>query len=1025
MSRYRYSPHHNRKNHAAPKVERGLKQRSYPYIAAMREEEAARLLNQKEKDAMNRAKNDPLLMLHVERPGQLQRAAAADAEKACAEASYSDFESFMLYAEIRLKDELSQSRISRREARNMPLIAVCCELLLRLGRAFPQCSTLVKLIAREMARGIYLDFDEETFIAESDRWSQSYGPLRSMIGGAQPPEQASFLHTWTPFFAVVEAQTKALKVAETKVKAFRGAGLTAGQLSEKRQRLMMNAIQKWQSMLLRRCFDNWRRANQMRKRQLSRLRQRRTRIYFDAWQMALLQKRCDTLQAFNRELEEEVALLEENTLELRDQRDALKVNKKELEKSLDDAKNVELQQSDNETRLKEELAQVKRERDLLREILESYRKQDLAKIESLLGKPRSSNNTKTFGKGWDLPQHIYKMYQADASTRVQQPNRADRLAQRKKALEIAGEEMKAEKPEDTVMRWANHHLQSCGIRTSIENMSSHLKDGEKLAAIISSVCGESMAPQDETGSANTKESNSKEEEHVQKRKVDSKENEGLENETGTINRSANQDENSANTTFYESVAKELDPSKRVTMCVQGANNFFEMPETLIEEQDILSGDADSNFAFLSYLFVMHPGLDDQSKLQIEWKRQWEILRSYDPPSSPSFSALDSDHNALNNYVRPFKETRQMRQELEDVAEFDLKSQNVYWDASRKVLRMLIGELSARLRGSTGTMSAMEESKEMKTYSCIPTRKIADLLDIEEECKAASVASNAHNSNAKTKGNHPWLNKHADTLEAQKSSEEPSRHATHDGVTMDDKRDASTTAQSLPSKVQAIQSDTVGAFDISIKGGIQSRSTQPAKSEKLQIAEAELAHLENYLGKQYKDLKKIFRAYGALGGGAASTISRGEFATLMKDIRVYDKSFTPAEADIIFLRSNWELDAETGDLRASADRSLTCTEFVEALVRIAQARFSSQQTTTLKGCVEALFNRCLIPFAQRSDVDRFRKLLRQKRVQDVFAKYQSKLKMVFLETAGNDDTIQLDEFTRFLKKQRHCQQHVSS
>ena len=43
-----------------------------------------------------------------------------------------------------------------------------------------------------------------------------------------------------------------------------------------------------------------------------------------------------------------------------------------------------------------------------------------------------------------------------------------------------------------------------------------------------------------------------------------------------------------------------------------------------------------------------------------------------------------------------------------------------------------------------------------------------------------------------------------------------------------------------------------------------------------------------------------------------------------------------------------------------------------------------------------------------------KIARRSAVQEVFAKYESKLKMVFLTTAGNDDTIQLDEFTRFLK-----------
>ena len=51
---------------------------------------------------------------------------------------------------------------------------------------------------------------------------------------------------------------------------------------------------------------------------------------------------------------------------------------------------------------------------------------------------------------------------------------------------------------------------------------------------------------------------------------------------------------------------------------------------------------------------------------------------------------------------------------------------------------------------------------------------------------------------------------------------------------------------------------------------------------------EIAELEKFLGKHYKDIQKIFRAYGALGSGAASSISRGEFSLLLKDIKIYGK-----------------------------------------------------------------------------------------------------------------------------------------
>ena len=181
------------------------------------------------------------------------------------------------------------------------------------------------------------------------------------------------------------------------------------------------------------------------------------------------------------------------------------------------------------------------------------------------------------------------------------------------------------------------------------------------------------------------------------------------------------------------------------------------------------------------------------------------------------------------------------------------------------------------------------------------------------------------------------------------------------------------------------------------------------------AAEQIKQLSQYLGQNYKDIKKIFRAYAASGGGAASSISRGEFATLLKDIKIFDRGFTAPDGDLIFLRSNWELDEDTGQTRASTDRSLTSNEFVEALIRCANARFLTAQTTTLKECAEALFSRHLLPFAQRSDVDEFRKKLSEKRVQAIYDKYQLKLKIVFLQKAGMDGVIQLDEFTKFLKE----------
>ena len=86
-----------------------------------------------------------------------------------------------------------------------------------------------------------------------------------------------------------------------------------------------------------------------------------------------------------------------------------------------------------------------------------------------------------------------------------------------------------------------------------------------------------------------------------------------------------------------------------------------------------------------------------------------------------------------------------------------------------------------------------------------------------------------------------------------------------------------------------------------------------------------------------------------------------------------------------------------------------------LVRCAHSRFLSATTQTLKECTEILFNRHLLPYAQRSDVDAFRSIIAQPRIQQIYQKYQLQLQYVFLEKAGQDGVIQLDEFAIFLKE----------
>ena len=120
---------------------------------------------------MEEARRDPGKHLRLEGPRELRERARNAARDARDDPMRSRFESFMLYAEVRLKHALSVARSDRRSKRNIPLTATCCEILMRLGRAFPQCSSLRTGHQGGSERHI-LDFDENMF-AEAERWSQA------------------------------------------------------------------------------------------------------------------------------------------------------------------------------------------------------------------------------------------------------------------------------------------------------------------------------------------------------------------------------------------------------------------------------------------------------------------------------------------------------------------------------------------------------------------------------------------------------------------------------------------------------------------------------------------------------------------------------------------------------------------------------------------------------------------------------------------------------------------------------------
>ena len=95
-------------------------------------------------------------------------------------------------------------------------------------------------------------------------------------------------------------------------------------------------------------------------------------------------------------------------------------------------------------------------------------------------------------------------------------------------------------------------------------------------------------------------------------------------------------------------------------------------------------------------------------------------------------------------------------------------------------------------------------------------------------------------------------------------------------------------------------------------------------------------------------------------------------------------------------------------------SLTSSEFVEALIRVAASKYRSASKTDLAAAVRKLLEEHIIPFAKRSDADKFRKHLKSDAMIQVISRHRERMKTVFAQRAGFDRSMSLREFTKMLR-----------
>jgi hypothetical protein len=181
-------------------------------------------------------------------------------------------------------------------------------------------------------------------------------------------------------------------------------------------------------------------------------------------------------------------------------------------------------------------------------------------------------------------------------------------------------------------------------------------------------------------------------------------------------------------------------------------------------------------------------------------------------------------------------------------------------------------------------------------------------------------------------------------------------------------------------------------------------------------EEEFERLKTYCGECFNELRKVYSAYGALGGGGGS-VSFYEFSSLVRDCSLICSSWTQADLTLVFVKTNIEIDEETGErieVDHNPDSALTTTEFVEILIRIAHGLYknrplqphemmenSKTNVRTITQCMVMLMETNILPYAKRSDAEEFRKKLRTPEVKSVLQKYSTRIEAIFERFAKAD------------------------
>ena len=175
-------------------------------------------------------------------------------------------------------------------------------------------------------------------------------------------------------------------------------------------------------------------------------------------------------------------------------------------------------------------------------------------------------------------------------------------------------------------------------------------------------------------------------------------------------------------------------------------------------------------------------------------------------------------------------------------------------------------------------------------------------------------------------------------------------------------------------------------------------------------ETEIPQLQEVLQSHYRHLRKIFSYYGAADVKSINPdMSYDEMWKFVNDCGIPQKG--------IFDRTNFRVLFANADSEESGKNSLSPSEFVHALVHIANARCKHREDS-ITGQLSLLLDRFVIPEASFSDVGPFKKSLSDPLVRRMLERRQNDMLKVFkyyssLEMTDATSTMSVKEFLKFM------------